>query len=62
MDSKKKSISKTLSWRIIAVILSVIVAYIFTNSLLVSMEIAITSNFLSMIIYYFHERIWADYK
>ena len=61
-DSKKKSILKTISWRIIAIITSMIVAYIFTKSFIVSIGLVLTANIISMIIYYFHERIWNNIK
>ena len=62
MDSRKKSILKTISWRIIAIIISITVVYIFTNSISLSLGIAITSNAVAMIVYYFHERSWNGYK
>jgi len=62
MDTKKKTILKTLSWRIVAIIISTTVVYIFTNTISLSFKIAITSNAIAMFVYYFHERLWNDYK
>lgn len=61
MDTKRKSIMKTISWRVIAMIISYLVAYYFTNSVLVSFELVLVSNILSMIVYYYHERLWVNY-
>ena len=60
-ESKKKSIFKTFSWRIIAMTISYIVAYFFTSSHSISFWLVITANILSMIVYYFHERAWSFY-
>lgn len=62
IDSRKKSLIKTITWRIIALIVSIIVAFIFTDKISMSLNIAIISNLLSMILYYVHERIWVIYE
>lgn len=59
MDSKKRSITKAVSWRVIATVLTVIVAYIFTNTIIASIELTLTAAVLSTILYYIHERVWA---
>lgn len=60
-DSKKKSMFKTITWRIIMIIASLLVAYVFTGSIILSTEITITGNIVATIFYYIHERIWRDY-
>ena len=62
MDSRKKSLLKTISWRIVAIILSLAVTYLFIGSFALSFEIVITANIVSMITYYFHERWWNKSK
>ena len=56
--SKKRHIAKTLTWRIIASLDTLLLGYFLTNDIkigayLMSLEV-ITKTFL----YYFHERIW----
>lgn len=58
MDTKKKSIIKTISWRIIAMIISSIIAYAYTKSVSDSLSIVLIANGISMVVYYFHERFW----
>jgi len=58
MDSKRKSIVKTVSWRVMAIIISTIVAYAYTSSASMSIEMVLVGNGISMIAYYFHERAW----
>lgn len=60
-DSRKKSIYKTISWRIIAILLSLGCAYLFVGSIVLSLEIVVTANALSVVAYYIHERIWNRY-
>lgn len=62
MDSKKKSLIKTISWRVIAIVISFIITYLFTKSSSMSFEIVIIANTVSMFGYYFHERIWNEYN
>ena len=62
IDSKKKSILKTLSWRFFALIITITVVYVFTRSITVSLGLSLTANLLSMIGYYFHERLWSRYE
>ena len=55
-DSKKTSVSKTISWRVIAIINSyVVLALAYTDSPLVN---AIVMNIIGAILYYMHERLW----
>ncbi len=58
MESHKRTIIKSITWRIIAIIVAFIVAYAFTRKPVESGGIAITANLINMIIYYIHERIW----
>lgn len=62
MDSRRKSILKTLSWRILALAISYGIVYLFTHSLTISLGVTLTANIASMIAYYFHERLWAKYR
>lgn len=58
MESHSRTLMKSITWRIIAVIVAFIVAYAFTRKPLESGGIAIVANLINMIIYYIHERIW----
>jgi len=61
MDSNKKSILKTISWRIITSITSMIIFYIFTGNVLMSLKIIMIGSIILTMIYYIHERIWNKY-
>lgn len=58
MDSVKKTLQKTLSWRITATITTILIAYIFVGDVQVALSIGGVEFFAKMIIYYVHERVW----
>ena len=62
MESHARTIFKSVTWRIIAVIVAFIVAYAFTRNPLESGGIAITANLINMVAYYIHERLWNRVK
>lgn len=62
MDTAKKSLYKTISWRIIAFLISYLITYLFTTSSEISLIIVIVANTLSMVAYFIHERIWNNYE
>ena len=56
MDSKKRSLTKTASWRTIAIINSyVVLAIALTDNPLWN---ALAMNIVGAILYYMHERLW----
>jgi uncharacterized membrane protein len=62
METKKKAFLKTITWRIIALTISISFAYLFTKKIGLSIGLSLTTNCISMIAYYFHERLWKNYK
>ncbi|MHA1909857.1 MAG: DUF2061 domain-containing protein [Candidatus Thorarchaeota archaeon] len=55
---KKKALMKTITWRILAVIVTISIALFFTGSLEISLGIGTVDIIVKTIIYYFHERAW----
>lgn len=58
MESHKRSLAKSITWRIIALTNSFFVAYIFTGNAVTSGGIALSANIIAIILYYSHERMW----
>lgn len=58
MDSKRKSLYKTVSWRILATGTTGTIGYILTGSLALAGSIMTFDFFIKMILYYYHERLW----
>ncbi len=61
-DNKKRSFAKSISWRILATLYLMVVSYILTDKLFVSVAISLTDAILNIIEYYLHERVWNLFK
>lgn len=58
MDTHKRTIVKTITWRIIATLTTVIVIYIWIGDLFAALGSGLAANALKTIFYYIHERVW----
>ncbi|MEI6831911.1 MAG: DUF2061 domain-containing protein [Candidatus Omnitrophota bacterium] len=58
MDHRKRSICKTLSWRIFSFCLTIVIIYAYTKNIKQAIGVGAGIDFIKMILYYFHERIW----
>ena len=58
LESRKRSILKTLTWRVIAFCVTTIVIYAYNKSLHKSFIMSLIANSIKMLLYYIHERIW----
>ena len=64
-SEKKRSLAKTITWRIVSLTTDFLIVFLFIKKIfpaggitLTAVGIAISSNFVSMIMYYLHERAW----
>lgn len=57
-EDKKRSLTKTISWRILATPYLIIVFYFFTGKPVLATGIAVMDLMANLIEYYIHERIW----
>ena len=58
MDHPKRTLIKTITWRIIALVTTIAVVYFYSGSAKESVVIGLVANFLKMFFYYIHERTW----
>ena len=58
-DKPVKSALKAVTWRIVGTIDTMIISYLITGKITVALSIGSVEVFTKMILYYFHERIWA---
>ncbi len=58
IDSWRKSLLKTLSWRVIATLITMSVVYVLTGEALLSFGIGTMDMLLKVVFYYLHERAW----
>jgi len=53
-----RSVVKTISWRTIGTLDTIIISYFITGNLAMAASIGSIELFTKMILYYFHERAW----
>ena len=58
METNKRSIVKTVTWRITGSTATFLIAYLLTGNLAISGVIGMTQMVTNTILYYMHERIW----
>jgi uncharacterized membrane protein len=58
MESHWRSIFKAVSWRVIATLITILVAYLLTNETKIALSIGIADTLLKLGIYFGHERVW----
>ncbi len=57
-ETHLRSVSKGISWRIIATITTVTIVFLITGEIDTALEIGAIEVVAKIIIYYVHERIW----
>ena len=57
-DSKKRHIAKTITWRIVGTIDTMILAWLISGNPIVGLKVGGAEVVTKMILYYFHERGW----
>ena len=61
-EKPKRSIVKSISWRIIGTLDTILISWIVTGTLSVAFSIGVVELFTKMVLYFFHERIWNSIK
>ncbi|MBE0513978.1 DUF2061 domain-containing protein [Sulfurimonas sp.] len=57
-----RSVIKTISWRTVGTIDTMVISYIITGSLVMAASIGSIEVVTKMILYYYHERAWNKIK
>lgn len=58
-DKPIKSLIKSISWRIVGTIDTMVISYFITGKITVALSIGSVEVLTKTVLYYFHERIWA---
>lgn len=58
-DKPIKSLIKSVSWRIVGTIDTMIISYFITGKVTIALSIGSVEVLTKTILYYFHERLWA---
>ncbi|UMB60243.1 DUF2061 domain-containing protein [Lutibacter sp. A80] len=63
-DSEKplRSIVKTISWRVIGTLDTVLISWLVTGHIALALSIGSIELITKMVLYFFHERIWNKIK
>jgi len=57
-DLKKRTLVKTMTWRVTASFTTFLIAWILTGDLLIGVSIGSIEAIAKIFLYYYHERIW----
>ena len=57
-DSHYRSLAKALSWRVVATIITMIVAWVVTGHMEFALKIGLADTLIKFFTFYGHERIW----
>ncbi len=58
MDKPIRSLLKTISWRIMATLTTMLLVLVFTGNFVLSGEVGIVELVVKIAAYYLHERAW----
>ena len=58
METRKRSIMKALSWRVIAVLITTTIVFIVSGRVDLAAEVGVMDCLAKLLIYYLHERAW----
>ena len=57
----KRHILKTITWRIIATLTTILIAWVFTHDTTLALKFGAVEVILKMMLYFLHERMWYKY-
>jgi len=61
-EAHSRSFAKAVSWRILGSLDTFLLSWLFTSNVKAAGAIAISEVLTKMVLYYFHERAWANIR
>ena len=61
-EGVKRSLAKTISWRIIGTLDTVLISWLITGTLTLAFSIGLIELITKMVLYFFHGRAWNNTK
>ena len=58
LDSRKRHVAKTLTWRLIGTIDTILLAWLISGNSLIGFKIGVVEFITKILLYYLHERSW----
>lgn len=62
IPSKKRHIGKTITWRIVGTLDTVVLSWMISGDPLIGLKIGLAEVVTKMFLYYFHERAWFKFS
>jgi uncharacterized membrane protein len=59
LDTHKRTLLKTVSWRVVATFTTAGVTFLLTGRLDFAISVGVVDSLVKFLIYYFHERLWS---
>jgi len=57
-ETQERSIVKSVSFRVLVVISDLVITYLITKKIIVTVAITVFTNLASTVFYFLHERFW----
>jgi len=58
MEKNVRSLAKSITWRVVATLTTILLVYLFTRNVVLSTSVGALELLLKTVIYYIHERAW----
>ena len=58
MQSRRRSLVKALSWRLVALLITFGVALVIFDDVQVAVSVGVLDSLIKILVYYLHERAW----
>jgi len=58
----KRHLAKAITYRVLSTILTILLAFIFTKDINLSLQFGVVEVAVKIVFYYLHERVWYKYS
>jgi uncharacterized membrane protein len=62
MESRRRSVAKAISYRVLATIITALIAWAFTGKVATALQIGLVDGLTKLFGYFLHERLWTRIK
>jgi len=59
-ERRVRTIAKTISWRVIATVSTMLIVYVYTRELALMLGVGVIEITFKLILFYTHERLWSN--
>jgi len=59
MESRKRSLVKSIIWRVLGIVILGVITWLFTKSWKITTSVTVLFHVIRVVLYYFHERLWS---